>query len=213
MAQTVFHGADAATAQAVCVFVHGRAQSPEEMIETVLSRVDAPGVHFALPRAPREAWYDARAVDPLTGQTREQLEAALQQLHRTIATTRVTSPDVPLVVAGFSQGACLIAEYLLRGGAADAAVLLTGCRVGTTKDYPPVTALSGLPVYASNSDDDPWIALDPWQQMVAELVRAGARLRCDILPGRDHAVSQDECTVFVGMLAGLTRRQPFWQTA
>jgi len=212
MAQTVFHGAPAGTAQAVCVFTHGRGQSPEEMIETVVARIDAPGVLFALPRAPRDAWYDARAVDPLSTQTRTQLDAALDQLGQTIAASRTACPGVPVVVAGFSQGACLSAEYLLRGGAADAGVLLTGCRIGASDDDLPTAALPHLPVYASNSDDDPWIALDPWQQMVTALARAGARLRCDVLPGRDHAVSDAECAVVSDMLARLIRRQPLWQT-
>lgn len=209
MAQTVFHGAPAATAQAVCVFAHGRGQSPEEMIESVLARLDAPGVHFALPRAAGGSWYDARAVDPLTDETRAQLDAALEQLHQTIAAARAASPGVPLVVAGFSQGACLSAEYLLRGGAADAGVLLTGCRVGADADERPTATLRGLPVYASNGDDDPWVPLAPWHRLVDDLARAGTRLRCDIVPGRDHAVSDAECAVLSDMLGRIaTRRQP-----
>lgn len=212
MAQTVFHGAPADSAQAVCVFTHGRGQSPEEMIADVLGRVVVPCVRFALPRAPRDAWYDARAIDPMTDRTRAQLDAALEQLDNTIAAARAGCPGVPLVVAGFSQGACLSAEYLLRGGAADAGVLLTGCRVGVADDDPPVATLSAMPVYTSNSDADAWVALAPWQQMVADLAQAGARLRCDILPGRDHAVSDAECAVVSDMLARLIRRQPLWQT-
>jgi phospholipase/carboxylesterase len=211
MAQTVFHGAPADSARAVCVFTHGRGQSPEEMIETVLARVDAPEVRFALPRAPRDAWYDARAVDPLTEATRAQLDAALDQLRQTITDTRAACPGLPLVVAGFSQGACLSAEYLLRGGMADAAVLLTGCRVGTAGDHPPLPALGAMPVYASNGDTDPWIAPMPWAQMAGALAQAGARLRCDILPGRAHEVSETECATFSAMLDALSLKQPLWE--
>lgn len=211
MAQTVFHGAPADTARAVCVFTHGRGQSPEDMIENILARVGAPGVHFILPRAPRDAWYDARAVDPLTGTTRNQLDAALEQLRRAVSDARASCPGVPLVVAGFSQGACLSAEYLLRGGAADAGVLLTGCRVGTPDDHPPVPALGAMPVYASNGDADPWIAPAPWAQMAGALAQAGARLRCDILPGRAHEVSDTECATFRAMLDALGRGQPLWE--
>jgi len=211
MAQTVFHGAPNETAQAVCVFTHGRGQSPEEMIADVLARVAAPDVRFALPRAPRDAWYDARAVDPLSDQTRTQLDAALEQISDTIAAARAACPGVPLVVAGFSQGACLSAEYLLRGGAADAGVLLTGCRVGVADDYPPLAALSAMPVYTSNSDADPWVALAPWQRMVTDLAQAGARLRCDILPGREHVVSDAECAMVSDMLVRLARGWPLWE--
>jgi phospholipase/carboxylesterase len=64
-------------AKAICVFVHGRGQSPEEMQSHVLARLSAPGVAYVLPRAPRGVWWDARAIDPLTPVTRAQLAVAL----------------------------------------------------------------------------------------------------------------------------------------
>ena len=62
-------GADTG-ARAVCVLVHGRGQSPEEMQSHVLARLNAPAVAFVLPRAPGGAWYAAKAVEPLTADTR-----------------------------------------------------------------------------------------------------------------------------------------------
>ncbi len=46
-------GPRAPAARAVCVLVHGRGQSPEEMQSHVLARLAAPAVAFMLPRARR----------------------------------------------------------------------------------------------------------------------------------------------------------------
>ena len=77
MASSALHLAAEKQARAICVFVHGRGQSPEEMQSHVLARLDAPDVAFVLPRAESGSWYDARAIDPLTAGTRTALQAAL----------------------------------------------------------------------------------------------------------------------------------------
>ena len=46
-------GASGSAVKALCVFVHGRGQSPEEMESHILKRLWATNVAFALPRAPR----------------------------------------------------------------------------------------------------------------------------------------------------------------
>ena len=79
-------------AKAICVFVHGRGQSPGEMQSHVVARLSAPSVTFILPRAPRGAWWDARAVDPLTPVARAQLSDALDHLAAVMAAARAAAP-------------------------------------------------------------------------------------------------------------------------
>ncbi|MFN6004922.1 MAG: hypothetical protein ACK47S_03055, partial [Paracoccaceae bacterium] len=61
VADILFLGVDPAMAKVLCVFVHGRNQSPEEMEAAVIRRLSAPDVAFALPRADGKTWYTARA--------------------------------------------------------------------------------------------------------------------------------------------------------
>ncbi|QYK40472.1 MAG: dienelactone hydrolase family protein [Paracoccaceae bacterium] len=188
-------------ARAVCVFVHGRGQSPEEMDAHVLARVEAPHVAFVLPRADGGAWYGARAVDRLTDTTRAEMADALDRIGRDLAAARAAAPGVPVVLAGFSQGACLTLEYLCREGAAvDAACAFTGCRVGQAGDARPRADLAGLPVLLTGSDADPWIPVAAWASASAELGSMGARLRVEVLPGRPHEVSDFELSVFSQIL-------------
>lgn len=201
-------GATGSAVKALCVFVHGRGQSPEEMESHVLRRLWAPGVAFALPRAPRGAWYDAKAVDPLTDATRLQLADALDQLAGEIGALRADHPGLPLLLAGFSQGACLSLEYVCAGRhPPQALAALTGCRVGTAQCARPMRAAPDLPVYLSGSDADPWIPVTATAEATLDLGRQKAQLRLDLLPGRGHEVSAVEIAMLESLLADLCEQR------
>lgn len=198
MAETLHHGAATETAKAVCVVVHGRGQTQQDMIDMIVSRLDVANVRYVLPKSQGEAWYDAKAVDPLVEDTTRQLAAALDAVGTCIDGAR--QEGLPLVLIGFSQGACMAAEWLMRGGKATSAALLTACRVGAVQDDLERADLSGLPVYTTNGDEDPWIPLWAHRKLVGELSESGARLRMDIFPGRGHEVNSTEIETLSGML-------------
>ncbi len=204
-------GAKPEQARALCVLIHGRGQTPEDMIGGILERLRVPEVAFALPRARGASWYDARAVDPMTASTERQLEASLDHLAEAIARLRREVPDRPLLLAGFSQGACLSLEHLLRRGPWPGGLAaLTGCRVGRSGEAPPLLALDGFPVYLSGGDADPWIPLPAFAEAAEALGRAGARLRADLFPGRPHEVSVPEIAMLQSLLDDLASgRAPF----
>ena len=188
-------------AQVICVLTHGRGQSPEAMEEQILWRVKAPQIAFVLPRASNGSWYDAKAVDPMTEKTSAQLAASLAQLKSIAADF---PKDKPVVMAGFSQGACLTIEYALRfGGWNGALVAFTGCRVGTSADNLPRSSLTDLPAYISGSDADPWIPLFAFSQAVQELGAAQARVRADVFPKRAHEATDTEVAVLEDTLREL----------
>ena len=136
---------------------------------------------------------DLSAIDPLTPETERQLAAATALVAETAATAR---PGLPLLLAGFSQGACLALELTLRGPVTpDALAVLTGCRVGTAACDRPARPLQGLPAYLSGSDADPWIPPAAFADAAGTLAACGARLRAESHPGRPHAVSDAEIAV------------------
>jgi phospholipase/carboxylesterase len=195
------------SAKVICVLTHGRGQSPEAMEEHVLRRLVAREVAFVLPRAATGSWYAARAVDPMTEETQDQLDESLSGLRGTVEAL----PDVPLVMAGFSQGACLSIEYAMRFGRWDGAlVAFTGCRVGAMGDDRPSRDLTGLSAYVSGSDADPWIPVLGFSEAVRELGAARARVRADIFPNRAHEVSDTEIAVLEHTLAHLGSKAAPW---
>ncbi|WP_350095498.1 dienelactone hydrolase family protein [Hoeflea sp.] len=214
MAQSLTSGASIGSARAACIFLHGRGQSAAQMIDDVISRIDAPDIHFVLPEAPKSAWYDARAVDGMTPATAAQLDDALSLVRTEVALAGGKLSGRPLIIAGFSQGACLAVEYLLRGGRADAAVLLTGCRVGASDDALPENLRASIPVYASNGDEDPWVPLWAWNKAREAFTRKGARVHSEIFPEREHLVCDDEIKAFSGLLTAVVegRDMPEYST-
>lgn len=191
-----------------CIFIHGRTQSPEDMQEQVISRLKATGVAFVLPRAAGNSWYGARATEALTDTTRRELERSVDHIRGLVGDlSRGAAHAKPLVIGGFSQGACLAMEYAMRHGPWNGAMVnLTGCRVGTPACARPFADLDCLPVYLTGSDKDPWIPVDAVAGAVEALSRARARLRCDILPDRAHEVSRQEIETLDSMLSEMTKR-------
>jgi phospholipase/carboxylesterase len=198
-------GPSGSEAKAICVFVHGRGQSQEEMQSHVMTRLSAPSVAFVLPRALPGAWWDARAVDPLTPVARAQLSDALEHLAAAIVAVRAAAPRRPMLLAVFSQGACLAIEYLCVGlPPPDAVAALTGCRVGVPTDCRSASAPAGTPVYISGGDADPWIPLSAFADAAQSLGARGVKLRADLFPGRGHEVSDAEIAMLDAMLADLS---------
>jgi phospholipase/carboxylesterase len=190
----LFIGATPQEASILCVVVHGRTQSPEIMKDWVLDRLNVQGVAFALPRATGNSWYNAKAVDPLNETTRAQLNVSLGYLGSTIDhMKKEAGSEKPLMLIGFSQGACLSIEYAFRRGPWHGSLAcLTGCRVGTQDDDLPLTELASLPVYLTGSDNDPWIPVSAFAEASHAFGRARARLKTELFPGRDHSISDAE---------------------
>ena len=192
-------------AQAHCIFIHGRTQSPEDMHEQVIGRLKAPGVAFVLPRAAGNSWYGARATEPLTRATRQELEASLAYVRGIAEDLSRRDRTTPLVIGGFSQGACLALEYAMKYGPWQGAMVsLTGCRVGTSDCDRPFADLDRMPVYLTGSDKDPWIPVEAFSKAVESLARARASLRCDVLPDRAHEVSTQELAGLENLLSAIT---------
>ena len=201
IADIVCLGVPPERAKVRCIFVHGRGQSPEEMEAAVIRRLSAEGVAYVLPRAEEGVWYRARAVDPLTVETREALGRSARDLAALVA--QVRGAGGPVVLAGFSQGACLSLETVFTGEVVpEAVVAFTGCRVGTAGCARSTRLAAGVPVYLSGGDADPWIPVSAFAEAVGALGAAGAALRADVFPGRGHEVSDAEVAVLDDLAAG-----------
>ena len=192
---------------ALCVLLHGRGQSPQDfsgLAEGVAGGLAGRGVAFALPAAPGGSWYDARAADALTDVARAQLAASLDAVGTVIDSLGAEWPGRPLVLAGFSKGACVALELAFAGmSRPDAVVAFTGCRVGQAGDARPSTPLGWMPVILTGADAGPWIPLAAFVEAVADLGRAGARLRAELFSGRCHEVSRPEAMLLADLLTDL----------
>ena len=103
---------------------------------------------------------------------------------------RTGVPPERIVLAGFSQGACLAADLLARRpGACGGGALLTGALIGPDGDVTEVRPQGGLPLFVLTSRHDGWVALDRVEATAAAFAAAGAQVELQVTEDREHRIA------------------------
>lgn len=201
---TTVWGAPVASAHLAVLAVHGRGQSPDFM-RALFARGDFGGVRFFAPAAHDSSWYP----HPFLGDIESNEPArttSLGQLLTAIDAIRAQGfSDDRIVLAGFSQGACLVSELLLHEPRTyAAAIILTGGYLGpVTRDPLPGEPLQGMPVLLRSVEGDPWVPPLRVREMADILGAAGATVDLRIEPGSEHIVSDASVADMTDLLARL----------
>jgi phospholipase/carboxylesterase len=125
----------------------------------------------------RDAAIAAGIDRDLSGETPAGLPDARTRLVTLLDQVEARWPGRPLFVGGFSQGAILSLDMVLRTGRRPAGlVLLSGARVDAAGVRPLMTAgaLAGLPVFQSHGRADTELSFRAAERLSAELAAAGA---------------------------------------
>jgi predicted esterase len=189
----VHAGAPLETASGVVIMVHGRNAAAENILSLV-PRLERPALAYLAPAAAGRTWY------PYTFLSERQknepyLSSALQvlaELTADLGTRGIARERIAFL--GFSQGACLSSEFLLRhphrwGGL----VAFSGGLIG-----PPGTSwsetgtLAGTPVFLGCSDVDAHVPKERVDETAAVFTRMSAAVTLRFYPGMDHTVNDDE---------------------
>ena len=192
--QPVLHAGPAiADARLVCILLHGRGASAEDILG-LASELSVSDVAFLAPQAAGGTWYPYSFLAPIQ-QNEPYLSSALGSVERLLdGLTGKRIARERIAIAGFSQGACLTLEFAARNAGRYAAVVaLTGGLIGppgTSRDYPGV--FDGTPVFIGSSDVDPHVPLERVHESTAILRKMGALVDERIYPGMPHTVNQDE---------------------
>ncbi len=196
-------GAPPARAKGVVLLIHGRGATAESMLP--LADVMAmPDLCYLAPQAEGYTWYPQSFMAP-TAANEPHLSRALARV-ATIIADIIASGIAPsqLSVIGFSQGACLASETVLRNPQPYGFVgVLSGGAIGppgTPRDYE--GSLAGASVFLGCSDHDPHIPLARVKETTEVFTRMGASVTERIYPGSSHAINDDE---IVHLRAGLAR--------
>ena len=98
-------------------------------------------------------------------------------------------PAERVVLAGFSQGGCLVADLVARTPRPYAGVaLLTGALIGPEDDVTRPGPLDGLPVFMETSRYDDWVPLDRVEATARALEAAGARVELQVADDPEHRI-------------------------
>lgn len=185
------------------VLLHGRERTAEEMLD-IASRIDLTPWRWVAPAADVGSWYPGRFMDPLS-QNEAALETALTRCGLAVDDASESGRLGPerLAVIGFSQGACVACEYVLRHPRrARALIMFTGSIIGTDalpwrRSKP---RLDGIRVLITGSDADEWVNAGRVRDSAEVLRDCGADVRLRIYPGRPHVVSPAEIEEARGLL-------------
>jgi phospholipase/carboxylesterase len=207
MAETVLKrdGAPIEAASVVAVLVHGRDQDAGYMQANLVGPLQRPEIGYLLPEARGRSWYAGRFSDPVATLEPE-LSAALSEIE---AAVRVASQaSAPVVLAGFSQGGCLVAELLGRRGSMGlaGAAVLTGAFIGERSRPGEVRALGvsldQLPVEIVSSEVDEWVGPEYVRAEACSLADAGAAVHLQMTSEPEHRIDEVAVSAVARLLYG-----------
>jgi predicted esterase len=183
------------------IMVHGRNAGPANILD-LTSSLNRPELTYLAPAAANHTWYPYSFLTD-TAKNEPCLSSGLHVLDQLIAD--VVARGIPhdrVGLLGFSQGACLAAEYAVRhptryGGI----IVFSGGLIGppgTTWDYE--GSFSGTPVFLGCSDVDAHIPKQRVEESAAIFERMGAAVAKRLYPGMGHLVNNDEIAFAQGVI-------------
>ena len=200
-------GAPLPKARAVVVLLHGRGGSADD-IASLAQILAADRLTFLVPEATGHTWYPQRFIAPLA--TNEPwLGSALGLVGALIAKAGEAGvPASKVVLAGFSQGACLALESAARTPTRYGAVIgFSGGLIGPPDEpRPPAPAgksLAGTPVLIGCGDRDGHIPVEAAERSAAALTALGGVVDLRLYPGMGHTINEDEIAAARALLTGL----------
>ena len=193
--------ADAATA---VVLLHGRGGEPSDMLSLAVRFFDDGTTAFLAPQAAGQTWYPHSFL-AAREQNEPSLSGALRAVGRTVDLAAAAVGAERVAVVGFSQGACLAAEFVARhpkryGGL----VCLTGGLIGATLEPAYAGHLAGTPALLTSGDPDPHVPWPRVEETAVVLRDLGAGVDLRRYPGRPHTISADEVELARGLLAAIS---------
>jgi predicted esterase len=191
--QVLMAGKPLAEAKAAMILIHGRGATAHDIMELGPLLGDEKFAYLA-PQAANNTWYPFSFLVPLSN-NEPSLSLALQTVGDLV--TQVEAAGIPasnIILAGFSQGACLVSEFAARNARRYGGLLVfSGGLIGppgTPRDYP--GSFAGTPVFIGCSDIDPHIPLARVHETTEVFSALGAQVTEKIYPGMAHTVIQDE---------------------
>jgi len=194
-------GAALGQAPGAVIMVHGRNAAPRNILE-LASRFDRPHLTYLAPAAAGGAWYPYSFMADVAS-NEPGLSSALNMLAALVQ--RIETAGIPrsrIVLMGFSQGACLTAEFAIRHASRfGGVVIFSGGAIGPAgATWDSTGRFDGTPVFLGCSDHDAHVPESRVRETAEVFTRLGADVTLRIYPGMGHLVNDDEVEFAQGVL-------------
>jgi phospholipase/carboxylesterase len=192
------HGAAGAV-----ILVHGRG-APAEDIVNLGREFDHPELAYLAPQAAGNSWYPYSFLAPIQ-QNEPWLTSALKKLGKIVEDiSQAGIAREKIILAGFSQGACLASEFVARNAVRYGGLIaFSGGLIG-----PPGTELrytgklGGTPAFFGGVDPDAHVPWQRVQESASVLTALGAEVVVRRYPGMPHTINQEELKEAKKLFAG-----------
>ena len=194
-------GAPLNHARGALVMLHGRGATADSIL-TLVPSLHSPDFAYLAPQAGGNSWWPQSFLAPIAN-NEPGISSAMQAVGDVLA--RVAAGGLPperTILLGFSQGACLAAEFAARharryGGVA----VLSGGLIGpdgTPRGY--AGLLEETPVFLGCSDIDSHIPAERVRLSATVLGQLGGTVTMRLFPGMGHTINEEEVTAVRSMM-------------
>lgn len=175
------------------ILIHGRGATAGSILP-LAHGLGADGYTLFAPQATNSTWYPYSFMAP-ADENQPALDSALALIDETVKGIQaqgIASKDI--YILGFSQGACLTAEYAARHAQRFGGLLIfTGGLIG--EELNPANYkgnFDGTPVLITTGDPDPHVPVSRVDETVQQLESMGAKVTRQVYPGRAHTILDEE---------------------
>ncbi len=186
-------GTPLADANSAMILIHGRGATAQSILP-LGQQFNAKDMALLAPQARGNQWYPFSFLNPMQD-NQPGIDSAMQMLADLVAHVEAAGIATnKIVIGGFSQGACVSAEFMARNAKRYGGLLVfSGGLIGppgTSRDY--AGTLDGTPVFIGCSDVDFHIPVERVHETADVLEKLGATVNKQIYPQMGHTIVQDE---------------------
>jgi phospholipase/carboxylesterase len=180
-------------AKKAVIFIHGRGASAADIL-SLNDHLQIDDAALFAPQATHHSWYPYSFLAPVM-ENQPALDSALALLKNLVAELKNAGiPQEQIYFVGFSQGACLVLEYITRNaGKYGGAVAFTGGLIGKELNMQNYKGdFKKTPVLITTGDPDPHVPVSRVEVSEGIMKKMNANVTVKIYPGRLHTISKTE---------------------
>lgn len=191
--QIVTAGTPADQAKKAMIMLHGRGASAVSIL-TLKDHLQLDGYAIFAPQATEHSWYPHSFMAPVSN-NQPALDSALEVIGSLVEDIKEQGiAQENIYFLGFSQGACLMLEYVSRNaGKYGGVIAFTGGLIGEkliSENYQ--GDFDQTPILITTGDPDPHVPVRRVNETVSLIKKLNANVTLKIYKGRQHTVTTEE---------------------
>ena len=180
-------------AETAGILIHGRGATAHSILG-LKDQIENKDIYYVAPQAETREWYPNSFMRPIE-ENQPELDQALETVEECIEKLQEEGFETEdIFLLGFSQGACLVTEYVARNPKKFKAVIgLSGGLIGPEgKEFDYSGDMENTPAFLGCSEKDPHIPKSRVEETADVLEALNAEVEKRIYEGSFHGIIEDE---------------------